>query len=71
MISGIGATAGLCRSTETVIIIYYQRYVAYLSLLDHQELVLTLEEEPRKKILAKTRKIRHHMADELQAVRPA
>lgn len=61
----------LLEPSKTVIIIYYQHYVAYLSPLDHQELVLTLEEEPRKNILTKTRKIRHHMADELQAVRPA
>ena len=60
----------LLQPTKTFIIIYYQHYVAYLSPIGHQELVLTLEEEPRKKILAKTRKIRHHMADELEAVRP-
>lgn len=60
----------LLRPTKTIIIIYYQHYVAYLSPLAHQELVLTLEEEPRKKVLAKTRHIRRHMADELQALPP-
>ncbi len=33
----------------TVILIYYQGYVAFLSPLEHQELVLTLEKEARKK----------------------
>jgi len=61
----------LLRPAKTIIIIYYQQYVAYLSPLDHQELVLTLEEEPRQKILAKTRHIRRHMADELQALPPS
>jgi len=60
----------LLQPTNTVIILYYKNYVAYLSPLEHQELVLTLEEEPRKKILAKTRRLRRNMADELNSARP-
>ncbi len=36
--------------TFTVILIYYQNYVAFLSPLEHQEMVLTLSETARKKI---------------------
>lgn len=58
-------TLELLRPTLTVILIYYKNYVAYLSPLEHQELVLTLNEEARKKILAKTRKLRRSLATQL------
>ncbi len=45
-------TLDLLRTALTIILIYYKGYVAFLSPLEHQELVLTLEEEARKKILA-------------------
>jgi hypothetical protein len=54
----------------TMILIYYQNYVAFLSALEHQELVLTLEEEARKKILAKTQAIRRSLAQQLYNPRP-
>jgi hypothetical protein len=56
----------LLRPTVTVIVIYYQNYVAYVSPLQHQELVLTLNEAARKKILAKTRRLRRNLAEQLQ-----
>jgi hypothetical protein len=56
----------LLRPTATVIVIYYQNYVAYVSPLEHQELVLTLNEAARKKILAKTRRLRRNLAKQLQ-----
>ncbi len=58
-------TLDLLRPTTTAILIFYQRYVAYLSPLEHQELVLTLNEKARKKILAKTRKLRRSLAEQL------
>jgi len=63
-------TLELLRPTITVIVIYYRNYVAYLSPLQHQELVLTLDEYARKKILAKTRRLRRSLADQLQHPRP-
>jgi len=59
-------TLELLRPTQTMIVIYYRNYVAYLSPLEHQELVLTLGEEARKKILVKTRRLRRHLAQQLQ-----
>ena len=56
--------------TFTVILIYYQNYVAFLSPLEHQEMVLTLSETARKKILAKTRRLRRALANQLQNPRP-
>jgi hypothetical protein len=63
-------TLELLRPTTTRIVVYYHNYVAYLSPLEHQELVLTLGEEARKKILAKTRRLRRHLAQQLQHPRP-
>ena len=60
----------LLRPSTTVILIYYQNYVAYLSPLKHQELVLTLNEQARKKILAKTRRLRRNLAHQLDHARP-
>jgi len=58
-------TLELLRPTTMVILIYYQTYVACLSPLEHQELVLTLDEQARKKILAKTRRLRRSLASQL------
>ncbi|MEK7378832.1 MAG: transposase [Candidatus Binatota bacterium] len=63
-------TLELLRPTTTVILIYYQHYVACLSPLQHQELVLTLNEQARKKILAKTRRLRRSLAHQLDNARP-
>ncbi|HEY4711368.1 MAG TPA: transposase [Dehalococcoidia bacterium] len=63
-------TLELLRPTITVILIYYKAYVARLSPLEHQELVLTLDEKARKKILAKTRALRRSLANELYNPRP-
>ena len=62
-------TLELLRPTLTVIVIYYQNYIACLSPLEHQELVLTLDEDARKKILTKTRKLRRNLAEQLQRPR--
>ena len=63
-------TLELLRSTKTVILLYHKDHVAFLSPLDHQELVLTLEEAARKKILAKTRALRRSQAHQLANPRP-
>jgi hypothetical protein len=63
-------TLELLRPTLTVILIYYQNYVAFLTPLQHQELVLTLSEPARKKILAKTRRLRRSLAHALDHARP-
>jgi len=41
-------TLELLRPTLTVMVIYYQNYMAFLTPLQHQELVLTLSESARK-----------------------
>jgi hypothetical protein len=63
-------TLELLRPTLTVIVIYYQNYMAFLTPLQHQELVLTLSESARKKILAKTRRLRRSLAHALNHARP-
>lgn len=63
-------TLELLRPTKTVILLYHKDYVAFLSPLEHQELVLTLEEAARKKILAKTRALRRSQANQLANPRP-
>jgi len=63
-------TLDLLKAALTMILIYYKGYVAFLSPLEHQELVLTLEEEARKKILAKTRALRRSLAHQLDNPRP-
>jgi len=63
-------TLELLRPTLTVIVIYYQNYMAFLSPLQHQELILTLREPARKKILAKTRRLRRSLAHQLDHARP-
>jgi hypothetical protein len=59
----------LLRPVYSVIVIYYQNYVAFLDPLEYQEMVLTLSEPARKKILAKTRKLRRGLAQQLQKPR--
>src|SRR5437867_8773058 len=56
----------LLRPVFSVIVIYYQNYVAFLDPLEYQEMVLTLSETARKTILAKTRKLRRGLAHQLQ-----
>jgi hypothetical protein len=63
-------TLELLRPTLTVIVIYYQNYMAFLTPLQHQELVLTLSESARKKVLAKTRRLRRSLAHALDHARP-
>jgi hypothetical protein len=63
-------TLELLRPTLTVIVIYYQNYMAFLTPLQHQELVLTLSESARKKILTKTRRLRRSLAHQLDHARP-
>jgi hypothetical protein len=53
----------LLRPEMTLILIYYKNFVAYLSPIEHQELVLTLNESARKKILIKTRRIKRSMTE--------
>ncbi|PYS07856.1 MAG: hypothetical protein DMG15_28975 [Acidobacteria bacterium] len=50
--------SGFIAARFSVIVIYYQNYVAFLDPLEYQEMVLTLSETARKKTLAKTRKLR-------------
>jgi hypothetical protein len=63
-------TLELLHPTLTVIVIYYQNCMAFLTPLQHQELVLTLSEPARKKILAKTRRLRRSLAHQLDHARP-
>jgi hypothetical protein len=63
-------TPELLRPALTVIIIYYQNYMAFLTPLQHQELVFTLNEAARKKILAKTHRLRRSLAHVLDHARP-
>jgi Transposase DDE domain len=63
-------TLDLLRPAITIILIYYKNYVAFLSPLQHQNLILTLEEEARKKILAKTRALLRSLAHQFYNPRP-
>jgi len=63
-------TLELLRPTLTVIVLYYQNYMAFLTPLQHQELVVTLSEPARKKILVKTRRLRRSLAHALDHARP-
>ena len=59
----------LLRPVFSVIVIYHQNYVAFLDPLEYQEMVLTLTEPAREKILVKTRKLRRGLAHSLQSPR--
>jgi hypothetical protein len=50
-------------------LIYYQNYVARLDPLAYQELLLTLSETARPKILAKTRRLRRGLVHQLDHAR--
>lgn len=52
------------------VILYYHNCFAFLSALEYQELLLTLTEEARKKILAKTRRLRRELSSQLIHARP-
>jgi hypothetical protein len=57
------------RPTMTVILIFFQAYVARLTPLEYQELLLTLQEPARQKILAKTRRLRRGLTHQLDHAR--
>jgi hypothetical protein len=57
---------GTAPAVFSVIVIYYQNYVAFLDPWQYQEMALTLSEPARKKILAKTRKLRRSLAHQLR-----
>ena len=56
--------------TNSVVIIYCQNRFATLSTLEYTEILLTLPESARKKILEKTRRLRKNLAQELKQARP-
>ncbi len=56
--------------TDTVIIIYYDNRFATLTTLEYTEILLTLAEPARKKILEKTRRLRKRLTEELRPTRP-
>jgi hypothetical protein len=55
--------------TLTVILIFWTGYVARLTPLQYQELLLTLTEPARRKILAKTRRLRRQLVHQLDHAR--
>jgi Transposase DDE domain len=57
------------RPTVHVVLIYWQSYVARLSALRYQEILLTLEEPARGKILTKTRQLRRELGHQLDHAR--
>jgi hypothetical protein len=57
------------RPTLHVVLIYWQSYVARLSPLQYQEILLTLEEPARGKILTKTRQLRRELGHQLDHAR--
>ena len=57
-------------STAAVIIIYADNRFATLTPLAYTELLLTLNEEARRKVLHKTRRLREDLENRLQLVRP-
>ena len=40
------------------VVVYYQQYFAFFTLMEHMELTLSLEEKARRKALAKIRRLR-------------
>jgi hypothetical protein len=63
------SSLGALRPTLTVILIYCQNYVAWLSSLHYQVPLLTLSETARRKILTKTHKLRRGLAHQLDHAR--
>jgi hypothetical protein len=60
----------LLQPRRTVIVLYWHNYVGYFDPLTYQELVLTLPEKARIKVLRKTRRLRRSIADALKNPRP-
>lgn len=60
----------LLQPRRTVIVLYWRNYVGYFDPLAYQELVLTLPEKARKKVLTKTRRLRRSIAEGLKNPRP-
>lgn len=56
--------------THSVIILYYQNRFALLSVFEYTRLLLSLSEQARKKVLAKTQRLERELARELVLVRP-
>jgi hypothetical protein len=52
------------------IVIYYKQYFAFQTLYEHEEILLTLEEKSRIKILRKTRQLKRAMLDFPYSPRP-
>jgi hypothetical protein len=46
---------------DDMVVLYSNNRVAYLTPLEHQEALLTLPEEARRRVLAKTRQLRERM----------
>jgi hypothetical protein len=46
---------------DDMVVLYSNNRVAYLTPLEHQEALLTLPEDARRRVLAKTRKLRERM----------
>jgi hypothetical protein len=63
-------TFDLLATTVTVIIIYCENRFATLTPLEYTEVLLTLAEESRRKILEKTRRLRHDLEEKLKLARP-
>jgi hypothetical protein len=62
-------TLDLLGTTVAVIIIYYGNYFTTLAPLEYTELLLTLAEEARGKVLEKTRRLRRELEDRLKLAR--
>ena len=53
-----------------MVLIYYQSYIARLSPLQDEELLLALSAHARRKILSKTRRLRRGLTHQLDRARP-
>jgi hypothetical protein len=56
--------------THSVIILYYQNRFALLSVFEYTQILLTLSEKARRKVLAKTQQLERDLTRELVLVRP-
>ncbi len=52
---------GELRYEDDMVVLYSKNRVAYLTPLQHQEALLSLPERARRKVLAKTKKIRERL----------
>lgn len=57
--------------TQSVIIIYYKNHFATLAAMEYTELLLTLSDVAKNKILEKTRRLRRSLSEELRLARPS